>query len=194
MVPLLAGIELGHFHVDGRLLLGTVDWQRRDWLSEYYPPDLPPEWRLAYYANDCGCLLLRSDSWVRMDAETLQEALDEAEGRLVYFLEAPPSWGSAERDRLALFAACRAVVLTDRPDPTQTRYPQWTSQGPGAWVDRDSGAGLLCWSVDRWDMRALRDRVGALAPDARALILDGPAASPARVPELRTLLELMGRA
>ncbi len=194
MVSSVAGVELGDLNVDGRLLLGTVDWQRGDWLNQYYPPDLPPEWRLAYYANDCGCLLLRSDTWAGMDAETLQESLDEAEGRLVYFLEAPSSWGSAERDRLALFASCRAVLLTDRPDPTLTRLPQWTSQGPGAWVDRDSGAGLLCWSLNSWDLRALRGRVGTLTPDACALILDGSAASPARVPDLRTLLELMGRA
>ncbi len=188
-----AGAGLADFNVDGRLLLGTVGWQRSDWLSEYYPVDLPVEWRLAYYANDCGCVMLPGNTWWGMDPETLQESLEEAEGRLVYFLEAPPSWGPLERDRLSLFAACRTVLLTDRPDLKQTQLPQWASQGPGAWVDRDSGAGLLRWSLDSWDMRTLRSRVDALASDMHALILDGPAASPARVPELRTLLELMDR-
>ena len=34
-----------------RLMLGTAGWQRDDWLAGYYPPDLPPDWRLAYYAS-----------------------------------------------------------------------------------------------------------------------------------------------
>ena len=194
MVLSAAGAGLADLNVDGRLLLGTVGWQRGDWLSAYDPVDLPAEWRLAYYANDCGCVLLRSDSWLGMNREALQESLDEAEGRLVYFLEAPPRWDSLARDRLSLFAACRAVLLTERPDPIQAQLPQWASQGPGTWVDRDSGAGLLCWSLDSWNMRALRSRVGTLAPDICALVVDGPVASPARVPELRTLLELLGRA
>lgn len=194
MVISAAGAGSGDFDVDGRVLLGTVGWQRGDWLSNYYPADLPSEWRLAYYANDCDCVLLRAEAWSGMDPDTLQESLEEAEGRPVYFLEAAPGWGSRERNRLSLFAACRAVVLTDRPDPRQTQFPQWTSQGPGAWVDRDSGAGLLCWSLDSWDMRALGSRAGAFPTHTRALILDGPAVSPSRVPELRILLELMGRA
>ena len=185
---------MADLNADGRLLLGTVDWQRDDWLSAYYPVDLPAEWRLAYYANDCGCVLLRSDRWLGMDPETLRESLDEAEGRLVYFLEAPGRWGSLARDRLSLFATCRAVLLTARSDPRHTQLPQWASQGPGAWVDGDSGAGLLCWSLDSWDLRALRNRVGTLVSATHALILDGPAARPARVAELRTLLELLGRA
>jgi hypothetical protein len=194
MVLSAAGAGLANLNVDGRLLLGTVGWQRDDWLSAYYPVDLPAEWRLAYYANDCGCVLLRSESWLGMDREALEESLDEAEGRLVYFLEAPPGWSSLARDRLSLFAARRAVLLTERPDPAQAQLPQWGSQGPGAWVDRDSGAGLSCWSLGSWDLRALRNRAGKLVSHTHALILDGPAASPARVAELRTLLELLGRA
>ena len=185
---------MDNFNLDGGLLLGTVGWQRGDWLSEYYPEDLPSEWRLAYYANDCGCVPLGGEAWLGMDPETLRESLEEAEGRLVYFLEAPSRWGSQERSRLSLFADLRAILLTDQPDPGQAQWPQWTAQGPGVWVDRDSGTGLICWPLDGWDMRVLRSRVDTLSSDAVALILDGPVASPARVPELRTLLELLGRA
>ena len=42
-------------NVERRLLLGTQGWQRAEWIGSYYPADLPPDWRLAYYANDCGC-------------------------------------------------------------------------------------------------------------------------------------------
>lgn len=177
---------------DGRLSLGTVGWDRDDWLSGYYPADLPPEWRPAYYANDCGCVLLKAESWCRADSDTLAESLDELGGRLLIFLEQPVAESSGVWSNLSLFAECRAVLLVDRPDPRQAHLPQWVAQGDGVWVDSESDAGLVRWSVDTMNLRELRARADALQETVRALVLDGPAASPAAVPELRTMLELMG--
>ena len=177
---------------DGRLLLGTVGWDRDDWLSDCYPEDLPPEWRLAYYANDCGCVLLKADSWCGMDSDRLAALLDEAAGRLVFFLE-PPAGGLADaRRNLSLFSAAPAVLLVDRPDPGLAPLPQWVAHGPGVWVDSDSGASLVRWQIVTVDLRSLRARADALQQSVGALVLDGPAASPGLVPELRTMLELMG--
>jgi hypothetical protein len=177
---------------DRGLLLGTVGWDRCDWLSDYYPADLPAEWRLPYYANDCGCVLLPADSWCGMDRRLLAETLDEVEGQLVFFLEQPVGEPSGACANLSLFASLPAVLLVDRPDPGSVFLPQWVAQGAGIWVDRDSGAGLIRWQVDVMDLRELRARADALSETVRGLVLDGPAASPAAVPELRTMLELMG--
>ena len=179
---------------DGRLMLGTVGWERDDWLDSYYPPDLPPEWRPAYYANDCGCVLLTADFWCGMDPELLAEALDELGGRLQFFLEQPPGCPEPARARLSLFASSPAILLVDRPHPGCSLLPQWISQGSGVWVDTDSGASLLSWPLAVMNLRELRIRAETLPASVRALVLDGPAASPGRVPELRTLLELMGMA
>ncbi|MGB5564256.1 MAG: hypothetical protein WBN02_18285 [Sedimenticolaceae bacterium] len=176
-----------------RLLLGTVGWERPDWLQGYYPDDLPPEWRLAYYANDCGCVVLSAETWALADPERLQDQLHEAQGRLVYFLEAvlPGGPGGAN---LALFEPYPAVLLVDRPDPLLAGFPQWIDQGPGVWVDVDSPAALLRWSIDSMDMRALRTRAESLGAGVRALVLDGAGADPGGVPRLRALLEMLGRA
>jgi len=173
-------------------LLGTVGWDRDDWLSGYYPADLPPEWRPAYYANDCACVLLRAGSWCGMDGATLAELLDELEGRLFFFLERPVAETPSMRANLALFAGRPAVLLVDRPAMHPACLPQWVAQGEGIWVDSGSEASLVHWSVDVMDLRELRARADALRDSVRALVLDGPAASPAAVPELRTMLELMG--
>jgi len=178
----------------GRLLLGTVGWERADWLSGYYPPDLPPEWRFSYYANDCACVMLAADSWCGMDRDALEGILEEAEGRLLFFLEAPAQGQCDSRANLSLFASCPAILLVERPDPGHTLLPQWVAQGAGAWVDSDSDASLVRWPLDVADLRALRVRADALPESVRALVLDGPSASPAMVPELRTMLELMGKA
>jgi hypothetical protein len=185
---------LADVNAGGRLLLGTVGWERADWLSDYYPPDLPADWRLAYYANDCGCLLLPADSWSAMDRDLLAESIDEAAGRLLFFLEAPIRRPPDSHARLSLFATCPAILLVQRPDPGHTLLPQWVGQGSGLWVDTDSDAALVRWSLDGVNLRELRARADQLPASTQALVIDGPAASPASVPELKTLLELMGKA
>lgn len=35
-----------------RLLIGSAGWQHPEWENSYYPEDLPPDWRLGYYANE----------------------------------------------------------------------------------------------------------------------------------------------
>jgi hypothetical protein len=176
------------------LLLGTVGWERADWLSDYYPPDLPADWRLAYYANDCGCVLLPADSWDAMDRDLLAESLDEAAGRLLFFLETPVGRRPDSHARLSMFATSQAILLVPRPEPGHTLLPQWVAQGSGRWVDTDSDATLVRWPLDGVNLRELRARADQLPASTRALVIDGPAASPARVPELKTLLELMGKA
>jgi len=185
---------LADFSAAGRLLLGTVGWEREDWLAGYYPPDLPPAWRLAYYANDSGCVLLRADRWCGTDRESLEESLDEAGEGLVYFLEQPAGDRPDHHENLVLFEPYPTILLVSRPDPGEKRLAQWAAQGPDLWVDTDSDASLVRWPLEMIDMRALRARADLLSASVQALVLDGPAATPTAVPELRTLLELMGKA
>ena len=108
---------MADLNAEGRLLLGTVGWERADWLSDYYPPDLPADWRLAYYANDCGCVLLPADSWSAMDRDLPAESLDEAAGRLLFFLEAPVRGPPDSHARLSQFATSPAILVVHGPIP-----------------------------------------------------------------------------
>lgn len=175
------------------MLLGTVGWERADWLGSYYPLDLPPEWRLAYYANDCSCVLLPAAAWCAVDRQRLRACVQEAPDRLQYFLQAPAAGAPGPCPNLTVFEAKSAILLVDRPDPWQVIVPQWVAQGSGLWVDSDSDASLICWSIERADLRQLRARAETLQRGTRALVLDGVAADPGSVPKLRTLLELMGK-
>jgi hypothetical protein len=130
-----------------------------------------------------------------MDRDSLAESLDEAAGRLLYFLESPVRRPSDPPPNLSLFATCPAILLVQRPDPGHTLLPQWVAQGAGLWVDTDSDATLVRWPLEGVvNLRELRARADQLPASTRALVIDGPAASPARVAELKTLLELMGKA
>jgi len=180
-------------NAESGLLLGTVGWERADWLSGYYPADLPPEWRLAYYANDCSCVLLPAASWCGVAPDRLEPSVQEAPDRLCYFLEAPAQGDLAACGNLALFEGRRAVVLVERATAVQLALPQWIAAGPGVWMDSDTGAHLVRWSIADQNLRQLRASAEALHGHVRGVVLDGPAASPGSVPELRTLLELMGK-
>ena len=79
--------EVVNGNAAGRILLGTAGWDRSDWLDAYYPPDLPAEWRLAYYANECNCVLLPATGWCGTDCERLGRAFAEAPEYLTVFLE-----------------------------------------------------------------------------------------------------------
>ncbi|HKK06173.1 MAG TPA: hypothetical protein VKA50_10035 [Gammaproteobacteria bacterium] len=51
-----------------RLLIGSRGWQHAGWQDSFYPDDLPPEWRLTYYANEFRVVLVPGE---RLVDETL---------------------------------------------------------------------------------------------------------------------------
>ena len=40
------------------LLLRARDWEHPAWNQEFYPDDLPEDWRLSYYANEFPVVLV----------------------------------------------------------------------------------------------------------------------------------------
>lgn len=184
-----------------RLRLGTVNWQRDSWLDDYYPDDLPDDWRLAYYANDCDCVLLPAGVWggaagvqvAEQPVEQLCEQLDETPETFRCFVQLPPGQSPCDDERLGRLDAQRTIVLVDEIDAGFDRLAQWRALGPDAWRDPVGGGLLVRWSPIDNSPRTLRGLAEQLDAAAVALVLDGPTANPAGIAELRTLLELMGR-
>jgi hypothetical protein len=171
-----------------RILLGTVGWQRADWDGSYYPDDLPAEWRLAFYANDCDCVLLRP---AHDDGDALVAALAELDADLSFFVDAA---AAGPRATLRLIDGLRGrpvVLLGDGPVRDFGALPQWLRQADGDWCDPASGQRLVRWNLDLFDLRDLRSRAHALPASARAVVLDGTAAVPAQCRDLRVLLQLL---
>lgn len=46
------------------LTLAAYGWSPVDWAQVFYPGDLPPEWRVSYYANEFKSVLLPANGWV----------------------------------------------------------------------------------------------------------------------------------
>jgi hypothetical protein len=175
------------------LLLGTAGWNRPDWAADYYPADLPDDWRLAFLANDCGCVLLRPPDWCGLDEQqtlALQAAVEEAPDTLTFLLQMPAA-ETPPAGALARFSELPCILLAAQSPMPSSDRPVWVADGADCWVAPDGGQALV-WTIDQIDLRALRDRARTLPRELRALILDGPAASPAAIGQVRTLLQLLG--
>ncbi|MCB1675578.1 MAG: hypothetical protein KDI01_04770, partial [Halioglobus sp.] len=86
------------------------------------------------------------------------------------------------------------LFLLAPPDAShEPVLPHWSLVDPGVWREPGGGRHIVCWDIDRFDLRQLKGRVSELPDEVFALIIEGPGASPAHVGELRTLLTLMGR-
>lgn len=84
------------------MFIAAYGWDHAGWSGAFYPDDLPPEWRLIYYANEFRAVVVPAALWQQTDAATAARwAADTAEG-FCFLLEAadtaPPA---ALRDALA---------------------------------------------------------------------------------------------
>jgi len=78
------------------------DWDRPDWRGEFYPEDLPEDWRLSYFANAFESVLVPATSWHEAPLERLAQWAKDVPDRFRFYLELdacdePQGWGSAQR-------------------------------------------------------------------------------------------------
>jgi len=173
-------------HTEYRAVVGSRGWQRAEWAGSFYPEDMPPEWQLAYYANELTGVLVPAREWRQASSRTLATWAAEVPDGFLFLLEADPT---------APDASNRARSL---------------GESFGGWVSRDGGDGLrtavlkdavahaapvvLLRAADLDDRRALGRRLTALAhrqPPPRALFVTD-AVDGHSLRELRVLAELVG--
>jgi hypothetical protein len=67
------------------LELAAVGWESADWIQHYYPDDLPPDWRLSYYANEYRHVLVPQQVWSQQDDP--EEWLDDLTEPFGFYLQ-----------------------------------------------------------------------------------------------------------
>lgn len=80
---------------DYTVYLGMRDWRHPDWVGPFYPPDMPEDWQLAYYAGQFSCVWLEEavegavpDAWreeVPAGFRFLTAAAPPEPGRVLWF-------------------------------------------------------------------------------------------------------------
>lgn len=66
--------------LEHRLLIGCRDWEPHAWEESFYPDDLPPEWRLSYYANQFRVVLVPAERLFSPDADPEHWCTESDEG------------------------------------------------------------------------------------------------------------------
>jgi hypothetical protein len=102
-------------------------WERSDWWGEFYPEDLPEDWRLSYFANAFQSVLVPAASWREAPRGRLAQWAEDVPDRFRFYLEldasdGPGGWGSAQgQTTLGMGQAGPHPAQRSRiPKPTET--------------------------------------------------------------------------
>lgn len=143
--------------------VGSAGWEHADWQGGFYPPDLPEEWRLAYYNTAYSCVWLANADWSGRDLAELAGWLEDTQERFRFVLEMPAGLTESDRARLAVLAPRLAA--------------------PG---------GRVIWLEDEPDLKALARRLQELAGGSEPVYLLSRNHDLAMMERARTLLEVLG--
>jgi hypothetical protein len=128
------------------ILIGANGWLHDEWLGEFYPEDLPDEWRLGYYGNEFPVVLVPAGYWAA-GATAIAEWLEETDESPRFICE----WPVQVRDKtatdelLALIAQLGErvmgilLVVNDEPDEQVLALATWLSQHYALCIDTRQG-------------------------------------------------------
>ena len=69
------------------ILIGATGWNHSGWIGSYYPPDLPPDWRLPYYSNELNTVLVPEKDWSDKQKINLKQWVDDTHDEFIFFFE-----------------------------------------------------------------------------------------------------------
>jgi len=190
--------------IDARQLgVGLAGWRDAAWAEAYFPPDLPADWRMDYYANEHDCVLLSQADWGAADPVNWAAWADAVGEGFRFYLDTA-NVGPARHDALsAAFGERLGGLLLPAADASIPEA-MWPESGGALPSWRGArGNRLFLLDIAGKDMRAQRAMLESLAPligdqanDGRRhdLILTGSGVGPEQAAALRMLSELLGLA
>ena len=69
--------------------VGTWGWDQVGWTQDYYPPDLPADWKLSYYANHFETVYVPAQQQTGLSEELVRQWQQEAGERFEFSAECP---------------------------------------------------------------------------------------------------------
>lgn len=71
------------------LMVGTIGWNHNDWVDDYYPDNLPEDWRFAYYSNDHRSVLVPADHFQTYNKDARSKWVEDCDGAFRFVVEIP---------------------------------------------------------------------------------------------------------
>jgi uncharacterized protein YecE (DUF72 family) len=144
-------------------LLGAKDWRHPEWSGQFYPEDMPEDWRLAFYATQFSCVWLSHEAW--RDAQ----ATDVAD----WIGEVPPGF----------------LFLLDCPDLDTDRLDTLIDAAQGHAIAMTNSDRRIIWFNAGTDLSILAEQLKARTPPVYLISQD---ADLEKIEQVSTLLDLLG--
>ncbi len=72
-------------------MVGTIGWDHGDWVGNFYPDDLPDDWRFSYYSNDYRAVLATADHFRSENMAEFAEWAEDCDDEFRFIIEVPGS-------------------------------------------------------------------------------------------------------
>ncbi|MEW6445372.1 MAG: DUF72 domain-containing protein [Pseudomonadota bacterium] len=186
------------------IALGAWDWRHADWVGGFYPEDLPPDWRLTFYANEYDAVGLRAEDWLLPAPGVLRDWVEDTREGFRFLLEWPETFpaGASEGlgERLAILAPRLGALLTGDETSVHVSVPEGVPVWARERVAHDFVEALetarppllLLGGQGLDDLREARRAIESLGARGDAIILVEGAEVLSRLSRLRTLRDLSG--
>lgn len=190
------------------LVVGAYGWEHPAWLEAYYPDDLPEDWRLDYYANEFGCVVVPSDIWTSAEEESIQQWLEDVGDEFWFFLELPAHPEDIKAQLAVLGDRCAGLVMHgDRGDewlPLAGDVPLLRSADEGdlrLYQSAGQGETVMAWLQagpgEKIELPLLREQIelalrGVSATSQLAFIIGNEAPAMENLQNAKVVAELLG--
>jgi hypothetical protein len=67
--------------------VATYGWSHPSWNGEFYPDDLPEDWRLAFYSNEFRAVVVPLSVWSGLDPVEVERWVEDTPEEFVFYLE-----------------------------------------------------------------------------------------------------------
>ena len=69
------------------LLVAARGWVHSSWHGNFYPDDLPDDWRLSYYSNEFRATVVPESDWMNKHPSEIEHWVDDTPEEFLFFLE-----------------------------------------------------------------------------------------------------------
>lgn len=143
---------------------GSAGWEHPQWEGGFYPDELPPEWRLAFYNTAFPCVYLAYEAWSGRDLQTLGAWVEDTLERFRFVLEPNPA-GLSDGDQARLEVLAPRIGSLD---------------------------GQVVWLEGKPDLKRLAGELERLAGCAGPVYLISRDHDLEAMSQVKTLLEILG--
>jgi len=204
-----------------RIVTGSLGWTHADWDNDYYPEDLPEDWRLDYYSHHFQFILMQTNEWLHVSPRDIEQWLDDVNDAFEFFLAIQPeAINSTSIKQIAIIKAglggrLQGLVILNAKSTLPESVIQPLSALTTVYLDTDLLTDLPagtnpCWRNEREvsdcvigfipppitkDMRAMRAHIESFLQQCQAqrlyLVYEGQAPSTKAMQDAQVIIQLL---